>query len=344
MKAAVLRAFRQPLLWEDVDTPTPGPEEALVQVMACGIDGTDLKLLDGFGYTPELPFIMGHEIAGIVTETGDRVTHFKPGDRVIAYNFTTCGKCPLCLNHREQLCIHMGGVMGVKDRNGGYAEYVTIPARQLVPVPVHVPWPDAAVCCDAGLTAFHAVDRSRLKSGETVLVIGVGGVGSMAVQLARAAGVRVMAVELTDAKEEWTRRMGAVEVLNADTIDIAGAMHDLTNDLGVDCVIDVVGTQATLTAGVNALRHGGRLVIVGYTPEDYPLEGKYIAQNELEIIGTRAGCKQDLIDIAQCVADGKISSIVTRQFPMEKANEALNTLRRGTICGRIVLLSPAGVL
>ncbi len=342
MKAAVLRAFKEPLAWQEVATPAPGPDEVLVQVMACGIDGTDLKLLDGFGYTPELPFIIGHEVAGVVAETGERVNGFEAGDRVIIYNFTTCGDCLPCRTHREQICVNMGGVLGAKDRHGGYAEYLAIPARQLVRVSERVAWPDSAVCCDAGMTGFHAVDRAGLRLGESVLIIGVGGVGSMAVQLAKAAGTRVLAVELSEAKADWARQLGADEVLNPDQVDISAAVRERTGGLGVDCVIDIVGTTETMGTGINALRHGGRLVIVGYTPDFYPVEGKYLAQNELEIIGTRAGRKQDLISVSRLMAEGRIRSIVTQTFPMEEANEALAVLRTGEILGRIVLLTPAG--
>ncbi len=342
MKAAILRAFNQPLQWQEVDSPVADPDEVLVQVMACGIDGTDLKLLAGFGYTPDLPFIMGHEVAGVVAEVGERVTNFNPGDRVIAYNFTTCGECLPCLTYREQICVNMGGVLGAKDRHGGYAEYVAIPARQLVRISEPVAWPDIAVCCDAGMTAFHAVDRSGLQMGENVLVIGVGGVGSMVVQLAKTAGARVLAVDISDEKTDWARRMGADEALNPRQVDIPTSVRELTAGLGADCVLDIVGHTETMASGINSLRHGGRLVIVGYTPDRYPVEGKYLAQNELEIIGTRAGRKQDLINIARLMASGKMKSIVTQTFPMEEANEALAVLRSGNIVGRIVLLTPAG--
>ena len=148
-----------------------------MQVMACGTDATDLKMIDGFGYAPDLPFITGHEIAGVVADFGGHVTDFTPGDRVVAHNFFTCGKCLLCRTNREQLCIDMSGVMGARIKHGGHAEYVLVPARQLVAVPEGVPWADAAVCCDAGITAFHAVDRADVSLGETVVVVGVGGVG-----------------------------------------------------------------------------------------------------------------------------------------------------------------------
>lgn len=342
MKAAILRAFKQPLEWQEIATPSPEPDEVLVQVMACGIDGTDLKLLDGFGYTPDLPFIMGHEVAGVVTEVGYRVTGYEEGDRVIVYNFTTCGNCLPCRSFREQICVNMGGVLGAKDRHGGYAEYVTVPGRQLVHAPESISWPDSAVCCDAGMTAYHAIDRARLRLGETVLILGVGGVGSIAVQLAKAAGAKVFAVELSESKREWARQLGADELLDPGDGKLPAAVRDLTDGLGVDCVIDIVGQTVTMEAGVESLRNGGRLVIVGYTPDHYPVEGKYLAQNELEIIGTRAGRKQDLIEVSQLMASGKIRSIVTQTFPMENANEALAVLRSGVNLGRIVLLTPSG--
>lgn len=342
MKAMVLEEFGTPLRLEEIETPAPGPDEALVQVVACGIDGTDLKLLDGFGYTPELPFIMGHEPAGVVAAVGDRVADFRPGDRVITYNFLTCGRCPFCLTHREQLCSNLAGIVGVRGRHGGYGEYFTVPARQLVAVPGQVHWLDAATCCDAGITAYHAVGRSRLRLGETIVVLGIGGVGSVITQLATAAGARALAVDRLDVKLERARRMGADVAFNANEVDIAAAVRELTDGLGADCVIDVVGSEETLTRGVAALRHGGRLVVVGYTPELYKLSGKWVAQNELEIIGSRCGRKQDLIDTLGLFAQGRIRSIVTDLYPLEEANEALAALRAGQVLGRAVLLTLAG--
>src|SRR5260221_1180712 len=140
MKAALLRAFGQPLELDTLPVPQPGPGEVLVQTRVCGIDGTDLKLLNGFGYTPTLPFVMGHEIAGVISAVGEGVTGFQVGDRVIVYNFVICGQCPYCLTYREQLCTAMGGVMGVLNVHGGYPGYVRGPAPQLFPLPRQVDW------------------------------------------------------------------------------------------------------------------------------------------------------------------------------------------------------------
>ena len=337
MKAAVLREFGKPLKLEEVETPTPAADEVLVRVRACGIDGTDLKMLDGFGYRPQLPFIIGHEPAGVVEGVGSAVTDFEPGDRVISYNFSFCGQCTLCRTQRENICPNMSGVLGARGLQGAYAEYLKIPARQLVSFPEHLDWCDAAVLSDAGITAFHAVDRSRIKLGETVLLIGVGGVGSFAVQFARHAGARVIAVDQTDAKCERAQSLGADIVLHSGRQDIARSVREITDGWGVDCVIDIVGKEKTIGAGIDSLCNGGRLMILGYTPESYTLSGMRIAQNELEIIGTRCGRKQDLINTVRVVAAGKTRSIVTDRFPFVRVNEALERLRSGKVLGRLVL-------
>lgn len=337
MKAAVLHEFGKPLVVGEVEIPVPGPNEVLIRVHACGIDGTDLKLLDGFGYHPDLPFIMGHEPAGIVEQTGTDVTNLSAGDRVVTYNFFTCGECALCRNDREQLCPHMSGVLGVKDKPGGYAEFLKVPERQVLPIPDGISFPDAATLCDAGITAFHAVDRSRLCAAETVLVFGVGGVGSFAVQFAQLAGARVIAVDTTEAKCSRALELGADAVINGTEQDVRVAARRLTDGWGVDCVIDIVGKEVTIAAGVDSLCNGGRLVIVGYTPDTYSMNGKQIAQNELEVIGARCGRKRDLLSAAELVAAGKTKSIVTDTYPLEEVNEALALLRAGQVLGRCVL-------
>ncbi|MBM3738552.1 MAG: zinc-binding dehydrogenase [Acidobacteria bacterium] len=342
MKAAVLKKFGDPLVWEEVPTPEPGPEEVRLQVMACGTDGTDLKMVQGFGYTPVLPFIIGHEITGVVDAVGSRVTDWQPGARAIAYNFFPCGRCRHCLTHREQICQNMAGVMGARVKHGGYAEYLCLPARQVVAIPAHVSWPDAAVIPDAVITALHGVDRARLQLNETVLIFGAGGVGSSAIQIAKMRGARVAAVDRSADKVRRALEMGADAAWNSCDSDSVQLARDFSQGFGVDCVIDVVGVEQTMAAGIEALRPGGRLVVIGYTPEVYGLNGKRLAQNELEIIGTRAGRFQDLIDSVEVVAGGRFKSIVTDLFPMEEVNRAMDALRAGEILGRAVLLTPAG--
>ncbi len=336
MKAALLRAFGERLSIEEAPRPQPARGEALVRVRACGIDGTDLKLLDGFGYAPALPFIMGHEIAGEIAAVGADVAEFAPGDRVAVYNFVTCNRCVYCRSYRDQLCLHMGGVVGVLDLPGGYAEFVCLPTQQLIRLPANVDYVDGATCCDAGLTATHAVDRARVTIGDKVLVIGIGGVGSLATQLLAASGVEVIAVDSDAAKEKWARRQGASHFF-CDTGDaLVSRVRGLSEGIGVDCVIDVVGLRSTMTAGFASLRRGGRMVVIGYTPERFPLSGLELAQNEKEVIGTRAGRRQDLSRCLKLYESGALRSIVRATYPLDQVNEALAQLRSG-VTGRIVL-------
>ena len=337
MRAAVLKEFGKPLSVEEVAKPTPGEEEVLVKVMACGVDGTDLKLMEGFGYRPDLPFISGHEPAGYVEAIGSRVDEIELGARVITHNFQVCGRCAFCRNNRANICPHMTGVLGVRGLPGGHADYFCIPARQLVPFPESVDWADAAVLVDAGITAYHAIDRSGIKLGESVLIIGVGGVGSYAIQFAKLAGARVIAVDIADAKVNRALKLGADEVVHGGQENVPEKVRQLTEGWGVECVVDIVGMQKTMGWGIDSLANGGRLVIVGYTPEEYPLSGKQIAQNELQVIGSRCGRQQDLIKVVELVASGKTQTIVTDRLPFERINDALAMLREGKVLGRLVL-------
>ncbi len=336
MKAAVLREIGERLSIEELPAPQPGPGEVLLRVRACGIDGTDLKLLDGFGYVPELPFVMGHEIAGEVIECGADVTGFTVGDRVVVYNFVTCGSCVYCRSFRDQLCLDMRGIVGILDVPGGYAETVCLPAQQLIRLPDGVTFEDGATCCDAGMTALHAVDRADVSIGDRALVIGVGGVGSVVTQILAASGVEVIAVDADAAKESWARAQGAATFLSASAVELVDELLRRSGGMGVDRVIDVVGLEDTMRAGFAALRRGGRMVIVGYTPEALPLPGKELAQNEKEVIGARAGRRDDLRRCLALYRTGKLRSIVRASYPLQQVNEALDELRGGVI-GRIVL-------
>ena len=336
MKAALVHELGQPLRIADIPQPEPGAGEVLVRVRACGIDGTDLKLLDGFGYLPELPFIMGHEIAGEVVAVDAGVSEFAPGDRVAVYNFVTCGTCFYCRSFRDQLCLNMGGIVGVLDVPGGYAEYVCLPAQQLIRLPDAVSYADGATGCDAGMTALHAVDRADVTVGDSALVIGVGGVGSVVTQLLAMAGAEVIAADIDESKAEWAREQGASVFVSAAGDELVSQVQSLTEGFGVDRVLDVVGMESTMTAAFASLRRGGRLVVVGYTPEHFPLSGKELAQNEKEVIGTRAGRRNDLSRCLKLYASGALTSIVRGAYPLDRVNEALALLRAG-VTGRIVL-------
>jgi D-arabinose 1-dehydrogenase-like Zn-dependent alcohol dehydrogenase len=338
MKAAVLRKLKDRLVFEEFPDPKIGRSEVLVQTKAVGICGTDLHIIDGWGYVPDLPHILGHEPAGIVAAIGEDVQGFKVGDRVVPNIFYSCGRCSYCRAGRETLCADLAGILGVLRHHGAYAEYFKVPGRQLFHLPDCISFEEAGVIADAVVCAVHAVlDRAEVKISELVLVIGIGGVGSSVLQMAKACGARVVAVDLHERKLACARELGADEVLLADDRNIRQQIARLTNGLGADVVFDCVGTQPTLALSISCLRRGGRLVTVGYTQDRYPIDPREITVNELEIRGSRSGGCKNTLQAIELVASRQVRPLLGSVMPLSEANDALEKLRKSDVVGRIVL-------
>lgn len=338
MRAAVLHAIGQPLRIEEVPVPRIGPEDVLVRSMACGICGTDLHIRDGWGYTPKLPFIMGHEVCGIVADAGEKVSGFKAGDRVVPNNFFTCGNCFYCRTNRETQCIQLDGILGVLKHSGGYAEYFRIPARQLFHLPESIAFTEGGVIADAVVTAVHGVRRGRVAPGETVAVISIGGCSSAAIQVCKAYGARVISIVRSSKKAKRARELGADETIVSRQLDVVETLSALTGGQGVACVIDGVGVEETLRQGINGLRNAGRLVILGYSQEHYSVDPRQVAVRELEVIGTRSGGREDTVEAIRLVGSPDWKPIVTDTFPVEDVEAAHTMLREARALGRIALL------
>ena len=337
MKAAVLHKIGEALRMDSVPVPKAGPDEVIIRTKACGICGTDLHIRDGWGYTPELPFIMGHEPAGIVVEVGERVLRFKPGDRVVPNIFFTCGDCFYCRTNRETQCLHLEGILGVLKYPGGYGELFKVRERQLFHLPEKISFSEGAIIADAVVTAVHAVRRGRVASGETVMVISVGGCSAAAIQVCKAYGARVISVVRSSEKQERALRLGADTALDSRRTAIPAAVRDLTGGLGVHCVIDGVGDADTMKTGIESLCHGGRLVILGYTQDRFALDPRKTAVQELEILGTRSGGRDDTAESIRLVESDTWVPVVTDFFEIEQVEEAHALMRQGKNLGRIVL-------
>jgi 2-desacetyl-2-hydroxyethyl bacteriochlorophyllide A dehydrogenase len=337
MKAAVLKEIGKRIEIEQIPIPIPGDGEILVETKACGICGTDLHMIDGWGYTPELPFIMGHEPAGIVRKLGPNVCGFEAGDRVVANIFLTCGSCFYCRTNRETQCTSLNGILGVLKHNGGYGNYFTIPSRQLFYLPDSVPFTEGAIIADAVVTAVHAVKQARIKPLENVVVVSAGGIGSSIIQICKAYGAHVMVIVRSEIKKKRAFAMGADEVFNSQKIDAAMTIKAKGERRGADCVFDCVGNEETLQLSISSLANGGRLVIVGYTQERLHLDPRQVAVHEIEIIGSRSGGKQDTVEAIEFVRNETWRPIVSDLFPIENVNNALKYLREGKALGRIVL-------
>jgi propanol-preferring alcohol dehydrogenase len=322
-----------------VPEPVPAPGQVLVRVHAAGVCGTDLHILDGMIKPDPYPMILGHEAAGVVESAGDG-TGFSPGDRVAVYNKIFCGACEQCLGGRHNICDTEPGQLGF-NTDGGDAEYVAVPARNLVGVPAEVDLATAAVLSCAGMTAVHATRLSGLRLGQTAVVNGVGGVGVLVVQAARQAGARVIAVADSEQKRQLAVSCGASDtVLAGRPEDFAGlpsAVRELTGGRGADVFFELVGTTESMTAGVRCLAKGGRFVSTGYTDEPLSVHPIEFILLEAVLVSTVAATRQDLADALRLAASGALTVPIASRVPLDGVQGALDALRKRTVLGRQVI-------
>ncbi|MFH1574588.1 MAG: alcohol dehydrogenase catalytic domain-containing protein, partial [Acidobacteriota bacterium] len=248
-----------PLQADNIDIPAIGPRDVLVRVRAAGICHSDAHYRAGISPVRPLPLTLGHEVAGVVERAGGEVTRLKPGDRVCVHYMVTCGDCVYCNKGSEQFCV--SGRMIGKYRDGGYAEYISIPARSAFLLPDAIPFEHGAVLMCSSATSLHALNRARLSAGDTVAVFGAGGLGMSAIQLAYALGAgRVFAVDRQPNKLEMARQFGAVPI-DAAAADPVTEIRRLTNGRGVDVALELIGQTTTMREAVQSLAVQGRAAI-----------------------------------------------------------------------------------
>jgi acryloyl-coenzyme A reductase len=339
MKALLVKEFGGPLVLEDVPVPQPAADETLIHVKACAVDQFDLTIRDGkFAMANKVPIILGHEIAGVVEALGADVTSVSVGDRVTSTLYLTCGKCRYCMTGRETICADFKGYVGIHTP-GAYAEYTTVPAVNLVKIPESISFPAGSVLANAIGTPFHALTkRAQLQPGERIIVTGAGGgVGIHAVQLARMMGAFVMAVDIGEEKLAFARELGAEIVFDASKGDFSATAREWTHGEGADVVLELVGT-ATFDSSIKSLARAGRMVIVGsHTGSELKASPQAMIANEWEILGSRNVSKQELAEVVNLVAAGRIKPIVTGTYLLEEAETIHQRLRRQEIIGRVVL-------
>jgi 6-hydroxycyclohex-1-ene-1-carbonyl-CoA dehydrogenase len=329
MKAAVYYRGESRLKIEDVPKPEPRPDEALIKVAACGACHTDLHYLDhGTPTFKEPPMILGHEISGVIEEVGDGVSGWQAGNRVIIPAVLSCGQCPACRLGRENICQSM--TMIGNNIDGGYAEYIAVPVKDLIPLPDSLDLANASIIADALSTPFHAVvNRGQVRPGQIVAVFGCGGVGINVVQFAAQAGAIVAAVDLSDEKLEVAKRLGASLTFNAGEERVDKSVRKATG--GCDVAFEVIGKPPVMLQAMNVLKPGGRFVMVGYSADDLALPASRVMFRELDVMGS-LGCRPvDYHRIVELVARGKIAldPLVSNRYPLEEINRAFDDLREG---------------
>ncbi len=330
MKAAVFYEAGQPLKIEEVPTPEPAGGEVLVKVAACGLCRTDLHYLHGTPTFKKPPIILGHEISGTVDGLGDGVEAFKEGDRVLIPPVFACGQCNFCRTGRGTICTKQ--TMVGNHRDGGFAEYITVPASDIFHLPEEIPIQEGSIISDAISTPYHAVvNRAQVKPGETVVIFGCGGVGLSTVQMAAVAGANVIAVDIFDQKLEFARKLGATATVNAkEHDDVAKVIRKMTGG-GADVAIEVIGYPPTIEAAYNAVRWGGRVIVVGFTPKDITINAGRMMFREIEMKGSLGCGLQDYPVLLNLIKSGKINvkELVTHSYPLDDINEGLAFLDKG---------------
>jgi NAD+-dependent secondary alcohol dehydrogenase Adh1 len=339
VKAALLREYHAPL--ELVERPDPEPDGArsvVVKVGGAGVCATDLHAIDGLMEVAgvSVPLVLGHENAGWVHAVGDEVTAAAVGDPVLVYPAYSCGLCVSCRRGDDMHCERHRFTGLTQD--GGFAEYVLVDERSLVPLPTGTDPAAVAPHADAGITAYHAVNRlvPRLTPGTTVALIGIGGVGHIALQLVRALGAsNVIAIDTDERRRALARDLGADEILG-DGPDPTDAVREATDGKGADVVLDFVGTDDTHASGLAMLARGGVYSVVGYGGTIAHPSVVMIA-TETSIWGNLVGSWTDLWELVQLHARGAVT-LRSETFPLEQVNDVLDTLRAGDITGRAVLV------
>ena len=334
MKAAVVEKFGEPLVVREVPIPTPGPGQALVEIFATGVCHTDLHAVDGdWPIKPTLPFTPGHEGAGTVAVVGPGVTHLKEGDRVgIAWLHSACGHCEYCLSGWETLCLEQQN--SGYSVNGSFAQYALGQADYLGRIPKNLPFVDAAPILCAGVTTYKGLKQTGARPGEWVVISGVGGLGHVAIQYAKAMGLHVAAVDLGPEKMALASKLGAEITIDAKTQDPAKEIQKQIG--GAHGVLVTAVSLIAFKQAVGMLRRGGTCVLNGLPPGEFPVSIFDIVLNGNTIRGSIVGTRLDLEEALAFAAEGKVKATI-ETLPLECINDVFSRLKRGQVNGRVVL-------
>jgi alcohol dehydrogenase, propanol-preferring len=336
MKAAVLHEFKKPLSLEEIEKPSPGSTELLIQVEACGLCHSDLHVADGdwpqFAKITKHPLILGHEIAGRVADIGDGVEGFRIGDRVgLPWIYWTCGDCELCREGHENLCAKQK-ITGVTV-DGGFAEFVRAPASHVVRIPDGLSSVEAAPLFCAGVTVYRALRRAHVSPGQRLAIFGIGGLGHLAVQIGRELAAEITAIDIFSEPLQLAKSLGAANILDASSTNVVKEMRSRG---GAHVALVTSAAKAAYDTAFACLRPTGTLLAVGLPSENVCFPAIMMAAAEVRIQATAVGTRSDLGEVLALAASNKIRCHVT-PLNLADINEAMNRLRQGRVSGRLVV-------
>ena len=335
MHAAVVREFGKPLAMQEWAIPIPGPGQILVKTEACGVCHTDLHAAKGdWPVKPTLPFIPGHEAIGIVVTLGAGVTIVKEGDRVgVPWLYSACGHCEHCLSAWETVCAE--AQFGGYTKNGGFAEYILADPDYVARIPKGLDPTAAAPLICAGLTSYKGIKETKTKPGDWIAISGVGGLGHLAIQYAKAMGLLVCAVDIDDGKLGHAKKLGADLMVNAKNGDAAAAVAKETGG-GAHGVLITAPSLIAFKQGVGMTRKRGTCVLVGLPPGEFPVPLFDVVANCITIRGSFVGTRQDMAEALAFAAEGKVKVDFELQ-PLSAINDVFERLEHGKVPSRVVL-------
>ena len=334
MKAAVVHEFGKPLVIEDVPIPQPGPGQVLVKVRACGVCGTDLHAASGdWPVKPNPPFIPGHEGVGTVAVVGPGVTYVSEGDRVgVPWLYSACGHCSYCWSGWETLCERQKNTG--YSVNGAFAEYVVADANYIGHLPSNVDFVQIAPILCAGITVYKGLKVSGTRPGDWVVISGVGGLGHMAIQYARAMGLHVAAVDVDDRKLDLARQLGAAVAVNARSTDPSAYLKQEIG--GAHGVLVTAPSPKAFEQALGMVRRGGTIVLNGLPPGSFSLPIIDMVLDGITLRGSIVGTRLDLQEALALAGEGVVKAAVQTE-QLEDINPVSERMREGQIEGRVVL-------
>lgn len=335
MHAAFVEQFGKPLVLRETAVPTPGQGQILVKTEACGVCHTDLHAARGdWPLKPTLPFIPGHEAIGKVAAVGPGVTNVKEGDRVgVPWLYSACGHCEYCLSAWETVCAD--AQFGGYTKNGGFAEFILADPNYVAHIPTGLTPEEAAPLICAGITTYKGIKETQAKPGEWIAISGVGGLGHLGIQYAKAMGLHVCAIDIDDGKLAHAKRLGAELLINAKNSDTAVALKKETGG-GAHGVLITAPSLVAFKQGVAMTRKRGTCVLVGLPPGEFPVPLFAVVASCITIRGSFVGTRRDMAEALSFAAEGKVKADIELR-PLSAINEIFHRLEQGDVPSRVVL-------
>ncbi|MCL5783563.1 MAG: alcohol dehydrogenase catalytic domain-containing protein [Candidatus Thermoplasmatota archaeon] len=338
MRGIQITDFGSPLRLAELEIEKLPAGYARIKVQSNGICATDVKMVDGVGFRPKLPFTPGHEPAGIVEEiNSDSESHRNlEGKAVVIHPHVACGMCENCISGNENICLRMLASYGI-NTNGGMQEYLNVPLRNLVALPDDVSMDMGALAGGVVAVPLRGLKQLGTLLSKKILILGTGGLAFSAVQIAKSMGAEVIVVGRKQEKLEVASRIGADFVINSNTTDYVAEIKKITGGFGVHHSVDLAGDSNEVPKLIQTVRRGGKVLIIGYSANTFQTAYNKLALDSISLMGTRSYTRNDLSESVGLISRNKCKPIISRIFPLEEANEAMSMVRTGQSVGRVTI-------